>query len=335
MNIDMEKTINGSWENYFSNEEKINDLLQKIDLDDYRFKKITNNYFNNSNRYGVLIEVIENSTEETSTFIIDVRHGEISWEQLMDCAFDYGGDCENRIILYDEQDYEDKFSFGYYFDDLIAVGVAKHCSCNKKNIYLVKVLNSMDEDSFFYEYDLLFKPDGTDFKARYEIISKSDFEKAVFTAYNSDIGMWAMNHLTRPEYWFIDYEKLDEHGLEFSFYWNQYGYYIDTFFKELDLEKFIEFLAKHISLLGCFIQILNRSDAKLSKMPGNKHKFTFNLSNQPISYFYNATAGKKREIVENLSEFENIICRFVKDIAYQIDRENCHSREMAELSKQN
>jgi len=301
-----------NWQEYLSSENNINHLFTSIGIDEYEFVDIRTPHIINDHRYGIIVIVKEKEAGNLQEFVIDAISGEPSWAQLMDCTFNFGGDCEKRIILYALNHPDMKK--GYLYEAEMATGFAHINNDCKVQTYIVRVSvdrDNQDDKSIIYGVEV--KPDGAKRTNHTKLPTKHEFEQAEFGIYYNYTIDWDYGYINRPEDWISNYWHLEIAEIEFKYpVWNQDGLFT---------------LAESVSELGVilikwlfdtkmelFKKFFYNSDIRLQIKSPTSHVISIKLWDRPLSDFTKATTEDKERLAQMIRKQDSFLFEFWQEI---------------------
>jgi len=306
----------------FSKEETILNLFDAIKLNNYIFDRIERTYTFDDDRCGLIIQMVDKNTRRLSRVIIDIKHGEPTYRQLLDLTFDIGNDCDHKIAVFDraqnEMDKSDPSANEYLADNLGWL-----LNFYEVSIHLVSaraLLKAEGEIEFEFRhlqgYKELYE------NLNLELPSKREFEIAEFwTVYYDAVPGIDPSFIFKPEYWMYYCPYREFAGLKITPTWTDKGFFMNVItetnsellewlleYKEDKMCEFTnEFQARFESIEGvpaCGSQVI------VDKKSGVLQKLSVMLTDKPFKEIIYSSPEEKKEfagivysMVANFAEF--------------------------------
>jgi hypothetical protein len=170
------------------NEEKIQSLLETLNLGSFHSINIIKGITHNPVTRSILIEIPNDSCTDENLILLNVKQGQPTVDQIYNAVYQNGAECQNRIIAFTGgNNYDDKYNPSADVDTVKCL--VDNINRYNLNIYLVQTV--YDSTSSICEYEILAQPDSHPEFSRAECPSKEKFTEAEFW----EVYFWGYNNI--------------------------------------------------------------------------------------------------------------------------------------------
>ena len=291
-------------EEYFNNGANINELLTKLEIDNYELKDIKSHYQIDGYRHGVIAIFREKDTGNLLRFIIEATIDCPTWEHMEDLTFGIGNGCDKIIvILYDGPVGYQNTAYNHDFDEYMSESFMKFNNTQFTDTYVVEMSVQKDESNdVVFDYEIRERPNDTesgkeDMKTAF---SKRDLEKMVFRTYTNEIFGFEPTLKFEPQNWYRDEDLKGYVCRGIYSKWSQDGFFVyvvaDTKERVDDIKSMVEecYDEIHELLKDYSVKILEKSETSFL--------ISIKVSDEPFTNFANATSNEKYDLLKDIME---------------------------------
>ena len=290
--------------------EILSQLLTTIDLPHYRIKRIDRTYRMDHDRFAVIFVFQKQDDQGLQKGIVDVKHGQPSWQQMMDVTFGVGQGCDLRIAMFDgkqnELDNLDTESSQYY-----AQSFGRILNACEKETHLVRMRASSERNGVTFE-PLWSVFDESELQLT-ELPSKQDFERAEFCLffYGKRYFGWKPRWL-EPRFWFQEESCVKSDNVELTSRWKEDGIHLVAVFRiPMSSPRFLRSLKNKLNnAWGSY----NPVSMEIKEEPMNGKSLNVWLSELPFRNFVLAGEKEREELATYFDLAEQEFLYFIEEV---------------------
>ncbi len=310
--MEKENKFDINFKEMLSDGQEINKILNHSGQDQFEIKEILSTYEKNDNRHGIIVTAKDNKTEKYLKIIIDAIYGEPNSTQVKDVIYNYGVDCNKRIILY-TFDYLGLKVRSYEYDREMSEGFIKICNDHGCDIYLIEVSKILADSRELISFIGVIEPGSKKLTSLGKLPTKQEFEQAEFGIFYHYTIDWDYDYIERPEDWFDNYWHLIFHDISFRYpIWTEEGLFLQGVSKSEIGDVTLKWLMDStVELLKKFFE--NRK-IQMNKLSPERDLLKIKLWDKPFSYFTEASVEEKERMVDGIRRYDRVIFEFLDDL---------------------
>lgn len=326
MNMISEKNCSIDLNAMVLNETGIQELFQELGIHDHKFIDIASRYSVNEYRHGVVVKTENKKSGYIDSIVIDVTHGEPTWSQMIEIAFEVGERCDKRIVVYDGiKEGIDKYNMSK--GGVIAMTLSELFNRCGVTTYLVHITGcGKDETEPGIEYDLVIDPKDYKSQPRLKLPSKRrlqelDFWMMYYDAYYGSGGRL----LGDPEDW-IEYRSLRKSCLDYTPTWEEDGLYMQGIAtSDIGVEVLKELNERKLERIR---ERYEDCKIKLQRLNGQPHKLSVRVWPVPFKAFMLSSPREKAIYTDQVFGWE---FGFFDNVAPIIEDSPTHDEQLATM----
>ena len=312
--MEQENNFKVDFKKMLNDKQELTKIFNHVGQNQFQVEEILLSYEKDDNRQGAIIMVQDNKIDDLQKIIIDAIYGVPNSTQVKDVTYDYGADCDKRIILY-TLGYSGLNVKSYKYDGELSEGFIKinnDCGCDTYLINVSKTLDESKEAVYCYKTDI--KPGHKKLTWLKKLPSKLEFEQAEFDIFYNYSSDWRNpHHIEHPENWFDNYWHLIFQDISFRYpIWNENGLFMQGVSKseigDINLKWIMD---SKIELLKKFFD--NR-EINIDTLPSGRNVMEIKLWDKPISYFAKASIKNKETIAEAIRGYDSVSFEFLDNL---------------------
>ena len=304
------------WKERFSHEETFSTLFYSLDLIDYEFGKVERVYQIGSDRVGAVVTIKEG--KRMKRIITDLKHGQPSYQQMLDVLYGMGADCDKRIVLFHRvtnvDDKSDPSADEYLIESFTRLVNEYGVDTSLASVpTLDDPANPME-----FEYLPVEQPEGAAKYSRSKLPPRRKFEEVEFWVVYYD-PLCGFDTLFEPDNW-LDYSsRRSSGGLYFTPTWTDRGFFMHAIVDSDSGVDTLNWLWEHKyneireEYKGCEI--------RLHKKKNVPHKVSVRINKVPFINVICSTPGEKEEYAGEVFGGELNFVELFDSLIYEMESE--------------